>query len=358
MEKVTVRVDRPYDVVIGEGILDTCGALFREYNISGKVAIITDDNVAPLYLEQVKQQLLAAGYRVETMRIPAGEQFKTMDTLQKILSFLANRQFGRGDVVAALGGGVVGDISGFAAGIYMRGIAYVQIPTTLLAAVDSSVGGKTAIDLPEGKNLAGLFIHPSLVITDLRCLHTLPEGELRQGMAEVIKTAVLSGERLLSLLEKEDFRKEAVREAVVKECVAYKAKVIEKDFTEQGERRLLNLGHTPAHAIEKASHYRVPHGDAVAMGLRLITAGACATGKLRKEDGRRIIERLNQEKFPEKPGYSIEELVDAAAFDKKRQEDGLMLVLPYGIGDCRQEAMSFRELAEFYQAAKGWRYED
>ena len=354
MEKVTVHVNRPYDVVIGEEILNTCGAYLRDYSVSGKVAVITDENVAPLYLEKVKKGLQDAGYGVEAMAIPAGEQSKTMSTLQEILSFLADKQFGREDTVVALGGGVVGDISGFAAGIYMRGIAYVQIPTTLLAAVDSSVGGKTAVDLPEGKNLAGLFVHPKLVITDICCFRTLPKEVLRQGMAEVIKTAVLSGEELFSTLETEDFQKESIREKVVKECVAYKAKVVEADFTEKGERKLLNLGHTPAHAIEKASGYEIPHGDAVALGLRLITAGACGTGLLQEETGRRIIGLINEENFPEESGYTIEELARTAAYDKKRQGDTVTMILPHGIGDCRLQKMSFVEVFELYKNAKRW----
>lgn len=358
MKKVTVQVESPYDVIIERGLLARCGEVFKKYEIRGQLAVISDSIVAPLYCVKLKTSLKKAGYTVKDYVIPAGEQSKTMDTLQGILSFLAKNGFDRGDIVVALGGGVIGDIAGFAAGVYLRGISYVQIPTTLLAAVDSSVGGKTAIDLPEGKNLAGLFLHPRLVITDLDCFQSLPEEIFRQGMGEVIKTAILKCEELFSLLEASqgELQNRNIEE-IIEECVSYKAGVVEKDFKETGLRRLLNLGHTPAHAIEKCSGYKVAHGDAVGCGLQLMAAGAMAEGKLGQSDGKRIMTLLKQEKFPMDAVPSADELAKEACFDKKRKGNTITRIMPFGIGDCRQEQVTLEEMKAFYKKAEEWRYE-
>lgn len=352
MEKVSIKGAHPYDILIREGLLDECGKVFRKQNIKGKLGIVSEDTVAPLYLKKITESLQAAEYEVYSIVLPAGEKTKNIMSLQQILSFLANAEFDRGDTLVALGGGVIGDLTGMSAGVYLRGISYVQMPTTLLAAVDSSVGGKTAIDLPEGKNLAGLFWHPDLVITDPACFRTLTEEVWRQGMAEVIKTAILSGEALFSLCEsgvtRQDMRKV---EQMIRGCVSYKADIVEKDFTEQGVRKLLNLGHTPAHSIEKRSGYTVSHGDAVARGLFLMTAGACKRGGLSEEEARRIFCLLRKEKFPETLGFSAKELADDARYDKKRKGDRITLIIPEGIGRCEAISYPLSELENFYEEA-------
>ncbi|SFQ32997.1 3-dehydroquinate synthase [Lachnospiraceae bacterium XBB1006] len=354
MATVTVNGSRPYDVVIEQGALKTCGHIFRKKGICGKLTVITEKNVATFYLETLVKALKEADYEVTSIVLKAGEETKNINTIEQILSFLAKNKMDRGDTLVALGGGVIGDLTGFAAGVYLRGISYVQIPTTLLAAVDASVGGKTAIDLPEGKNLAGLFWHPALVLTDVACFRTLPQSVYRQGMAEVIKTAILAGEPLFSFCEELASGKEMQLEEVVTGCVAYKGRIVEEDFTEQGIRKLLNLGHTPAHSIEKRSGYGTSHGDAVAQGLYLMTAISCTRGIMSEEVGRRIFSLLDKENFPKKPLISPGELAEDAWFDKKRRGKTISLILPREIGDCRIEAYPLEALEELYEA--GMRY--
>lgn len=262
-----------YDAIVGHGALDELGDRLDALAAGRHVAVVTDASVAPLYAEGVVRSLEEAGFRTDVLAVPAGEKSKSWAQAGLVLDWLAERGFDRTDTLVALGGGVVGDLGGFCAATYLRGIAFVQAPTTLLAQVDSSIGGKSGVDLAAGKNLAGAFIQPLCVVTDTSTLATLPASEWASGLGEVIKSAVLDGEDFLSWLEGHagellDREPSAVDEAV-RRCVAFKARVVGADERESGVRESLNLGHTLGHAIEKVAGYgTVPHGVAVAEGLR------------------------------------------------------------------------------------------
>ena len=268
VQTIEVHTAPAYEVTIGAGLRRDCGARLKAVLGGCRIAVAADSNVAPLYLETVCASLRDAGFAVCSYVFPAGEAHKNFTTLSAILEFLAESQLTRTDCVAALGGGVTGDMAGFAAASYLRGIRYVQLPTTLLSAVDSSVGGKTAIDLAAGKNLAGAFLQPAAVLCDTDCLRSLPAAVFADGAAEAIKTGVLSGETLFSLFE--DGTLTDAPAEVIARCIRYKAGVVERDEKERGERRKLNLGHTVGHAIEKCSGYAIPHGHAVAAGLAVM----------------------------------------------------------------------------------------
>ena len=339
---IPVRTSPAYTVQIAPGLLNRCGSLLQAMLPPCRMAVITDDTVAPLYLERVVRSLTDAGFAVVSYVFPAGEAHKNMDTLSAILEFLAREHLTRTDCVAALGGGVVGDMAGFAAAVYLRGIRYVQLPTTLLAAVDSSVGGKTAIDLAAGKNLAGAFLQPAAVLCDTECLQSLPADVFADGAAEAIKTGVLSDESLFALFE--DGTLTAAPADVIARCVAYKAGVVERDETEQGERKLLNLGHTVGHAIEKCSGFCIPHGHAVAAGLAVMARAAERLGWTQEPIAGRIAACLAKNDLPTGTDFSAQDLARAALSDKKRAGDTITIVVPRRIGTCRLHKLPVAEL--------------
>ena len=345
MTEIKINVPDSYTVYIGKGILSDVAGILRDTGIKGKLAIVCDSNVAPLYLDRVENILNNGGYETVHYIFPAGEESKNMDTLSDIVEFFAESGLTRRDTAIALGGGVTGDMTGFAAGVYMRGISYVQIPTTLLASVDSSVGGKTAVDLKAGKNLAGLFIQPKAVICDTDTLKTLKGEVYADGMAEVIKTAILGDAELFSRLE----AGESDNEYIISRCVAYKGKVVTEDEFEMGIRKLLNLGHTPAHSIEKLSGYSIPHGHAVAMGLGIMTRSAYAEGLIDKSLEQRILGIIENSGLPTKAPYSAKELADTAFYDKKRQGNSISIIKIRGIGECFIEKFEMDEVEGIFQ---------
>ena len=345
---IPVRVREGYNVVIGSGLLEESGSLLRAALGDCRLALVTDSNVAELYLERVLISLRAAGYGVNSFVFAAGEQNKNMQTLADVLEFFAGERLTRTDCVLALGGGVTGDMAGFAAGCYLRGIRYVQLPTTLLSAVDSSVGGKTAVDLAPGKNLAGLFHQPSLVLCDTNCLNTLPQSEFANGAAEAIKTGILEGEELFSLLESGNAREHI--DEIIARCVAFKARVVEQDETETGLRKTLNLGHTAGHAIEQCSGYTIPHGHAVAAGLAIIARAAEALGWASEPIEARILASLRANSLPTTTSFSPEALANAALSDKKRAGGQMTLVVPRGIGDCTLMDIPVEQLERVFRA--------
>lgn len=350
MQTIHVRTVPEYGVTIAPGLLGRCGQALREIMPPCRMAVIADDTVAQLYLETVRGSLEAAGFAVSPYIFPAGEGSKNLSTLASILEFLAEQRLTRTDCVIALGGGVTGDMAGFAAAVYLRGIRCVQLPTTLLAAVDSSVGGKTAIDLAAGKNLAGAFLQPAAVLCDTDCLATLPADVFADGAAEAIKTGVLCDESLFSLFESGTLAAEPG--AVIARCVEYKAGVVERDEKEQGERKLLNLGHTVGHAIEKCSGYAVPHGHAVAAGLAVIARAAEALGWAEEPLVGRIAACLAQNGLPTGTDFSPEALAEAASADKKRAGGDITLVVPRRIGLCELKTIPVPELLNVIRA--GW----
>ena len=345
---IQVHTSPAYPVAIGSGLLARCGQQLRELLGACHMAVIADSTVASLYLETVTGSLRAAGFTVSSFVFPAGEGSKNLSTLSDILEFLAGEHLTRTDCVAALGGGVTGDMAGFAAAVYLRGIRYVQLPTTLLSAVDSSVGGKTAIDLKAGKNLAGAFLQPAAVLCDTDCLRSLPNYVFADGAAEAIKTGVLDDESLFALFE--DGTLTAAPDAVIARCVAYKAGVVERDEKEQNERRLLNLGHTVGHAIEKCSGYTIPHGHAVAAGLAIIARSAEALGWTEEPIADRISACLSKNGLPTSTDYSAEALAEAALADKKRSGGDITLVIPKRIGACELKKVPVAELLPIIRA--------
>ena len=258
MISIDVKTSKAYQVHIGSGLLSQLGQRLRDVCQAQKAVIVSDTNVFPLYGEIAFKSLENAGFQVLSFVFPAGEESKNAATYLQLLNFLAESQVTRSDCLVALGGGVVGDLTGFAAATYLRGIAYVQVPTTLLAAVDSSVGGKTAIDLPAGKNLVGAFCQPKMVLCDPDTLKTLPEDIFRDGCAEVIKYGVLYDPKLFEELTERGLS--FPRETVIARCVELKRNVVMEDEFDTGSRMKLNFGHTIGHGVEAKSNFAVSHG--------------------------------------------------------------------------------------------------
>ena len=349
METVHVTASRDYDVHIGSGLLDTCGAQIAAVTASRRCALVTDSTVAPLYAERVETSLRAAGMEVYRYVFPAGEQNKNLATYGDILEFLAKRRLTRADFVVALGGGVTGDMAGFAAATYQRGIDYIQMPTTFLAASDSSVGGKTAVDLPAGKNLVGAFWPPRLVLCDCDTFQTLPEDTFADGVAETLKHGLIADAAFFDSLMKQPIREHLP--AVVRRNVEIKAAVVAEDEYESGKRKLLNFGHTLGHAIEKCSGYAVPHGHAVAMGMVLATRAAERLGYSPKGTLETVLAGNKRYGLPTGCSYTAAELYEAATGDKKRRGGTIDVVVLEEIGHARTVPLDMEGLRAFVEVA-------
>lgn len=345
MERRIIHAEtgRSYDIEVGRGILKETGALASAVSKIRNIALITDSNVEKLYAKTVKDSLEAAGFNVKTFVFPAGEKSKNHETLIKIYDFLSISGFNRSDMIVALGGGVVGDVAGFAAASFMRGMSFIQIPTTLLAQIDSSIGGKTAVDLPSGKNLVGAFWQPRLVICDPDTLKTLPERVFSDGMAEAIKHTCIKNESLFNSL----IDGAPVDEDFICDNIDIKRRVVEYDEHEHGERMLLNFGHTLGHAIEKLYNYETfTHGEAVAIGMVLITEASERNGLTEKGTSEKIKQLLNKFNLPTGCDAPLEKIVEAASNDKKRSDGGITVALLKKIGSSflyRLEDESFNE---------------
>ncbi len=332
--RVSVPVDGScYEVVIGAGLLGGAGDLVREVTAACSVALITDDNTGGLFGEDVESSLRQAGFDVHRLLVPAGERSKSWTVAGDLLEKLAQLRLDRSDMVVALGGGVVGDLAGFVAATYLRGVRFVQLPTTLLAQVDSSVGGKTGVDLQAGKNLAGAFKQPLLVIADTHVLASLPEQEWASGLAEIAKSAVIYGEGFLGWLEAHTEalaqRDSEVLGEAVRRSVEFKSRVVSADEREAGLRECLNYGHTFGHALEKAAGYgSFPHGIAVAEGMRFAIRLAVELGSAREEFARRqdaLLDRLGLSAISE--GVEPGDILDAMRSDKKVKSGMVRFVL-------------------------------
>ena len=344
MKKIRVNVSAGYDVIIGEGLLSAAGEYIKALGGAGKVLLVSDDTVYGLYADVVLKSLESAGLGVSTFTFPHGEGSKNIDTYFRILEKALSDNIARNDIFVALGGGVTGDITGFAAATFKRGVRYVQLPTTLLAAVDASVGGKTAIDLPGGKNQVGAFHQPSLVLCDTLTLNTLPEEQYRSGLAEAIKTAMIADEALFTTIENADHGQDA--EALIAACVDIKRRFVEEDERDTGARMMLNFGHTFAHAIEAASGYTVLHGIAVAAGMAIITRSACNRGYCGDDVPARLERVLSENGLPIDTEYRAEELLPYVFGDKKAQTDHINIVLPRRIGECELRKFGLGEIEE------------
>ena len=347
MKRIKVGASVSYDVIIDKDILKDTGKLVSEVISPCKACIVTDDTVNGIYADTVEKSLVSSGFEVKKFVFLHGEASKSTATLVLLLEFLAENRMTRSDVIIALGGGVVGDLAGFGAAVYLRGIRFVQIPTTLLAAVDSSVGGKTAVDLVAGKNLAGAFHQPSLVICDYKTLDTLMPDTFSDGCAEVIKYGVINDAPLFELLD--NGIKENIEEIIAK-CVKNKADIVMEDEFDNGKRQLLNLGHTVGHAIEGCSNFGISHGSAVAIGMTIVTKAAISMGLCKEDALNKLCNSLKNAGLETKCTYSAKELTEIALADKKRKGGNIPLVLPYAIGDSRLYKVPVDSLEEIFGA--------
>ncbi|MDO4960792.1 MAG: 3-dehydroquinate synthase [Eubacteriales bacterium] len=348
MRTIDITTSSPYQVIVGHGLLEDCGSYIKNSFINSRAetaAIITDDAVGPLYAGRVSASLEAQGFNTIVYMIPNGEASKRIQTYLGVLEFLAENHVTRTDFIIALGGGVVGDLAGFAAATYLRKIDFIQIPTTLLAQVDSSVGGKTGVDLDAGKNLVGAFYQPKLVICDLDALDTLPDAVFKAGCAEVIKYGVLGDERLFSHLSQNALNFD--REYVVGRCIEMKRDIVVEDEFDTGLRQLLNLGHTLGHAAEKLSDFTLSHGEAVSIGMAAISKAGAANGICSVECAARIANVLKKFGLPTDCDYSIDELYEAMQSDKKRKGGDISLVIPKRIGNCEIKKMPLQTMRVF-----------
>ena len=335
----TLQVNIPhkeYRIDIDAGILNRCGELIKTVFQGEKIAVVTDSNVAPLYEEKVCNSLREQGFEVKTIVIPAGESSKCQEQLFRLYDEMLSFGLTRSDLIVALGGGVVGDLTGYAAASLLRGIPFVQIPTTLLAQVDSSVGGKVAIDLPRGKNLVGAFYQPKMVLIDPECLTTLTDRVFADGMAEVIKYGAIRDRVLFEELENIQNREElfAKMEEIVYTCCNIKRQIVEQDELDTGERMILNFGHTFGHAIEKQYHYETyTHGEAVGAGMLMALNYGEKQGITASGVAERMEKMLIRYHLPTKVAMTPQALRDAMAVDKKGEGSKLNLILLRDIGE-------------------------
>ena len=345
MEKVRIKASKEYDVLVGEGCFKDAGALIKNVFPKGKIAIITDDKVGPLYCDKLCKNLEGNGFSdIFVFTFPNGETSKNSKTLIEITEFLAEKNLTRSDMIIALGGGVVGDITGFAASIYLRGIKFIQIPTTFLAAIDSSVGGKTAVNLSAGKNLIGAFYQPELVICDPKLFETLEEKYFSDGVAEAIKYGAILDKDLFELFEKGNM-KENIEKIIVR-CVELKNQVVSEDEFDVGLRQLLNFGHTIGHSVEKCSNFEITHGHGVAIGMAIITRGSKASGITPTDDAKRLENLIKKYNLPTECEYSADELYAPAVSDKKRTGGDITVIVMEKIGKCVLHKIPVENLKE------------
>lgn len=351
MRRITVAGQNGYDILISQGLIASCGEHIRAITRAKKSLIISDSNVFPIYGEKVKTSLEAQGFEVFCFVFPAGEPSKNMNTVNDMIKALCEGGLTRQDIVVALGGGVTGDMAGFASAIYLRGIDFVQIPTTLLSQVDSSVGGKTGCDLSFGKNLVGAFHNPRLVLVDTETLSTLPERYIKDGMGEVIKYGCIKSADLFEKLALcENFSN--IMQDVIYECIDIKRIVVENDFTEKGERMLLNFGHTPAHAIEKIENFSgLAHGEAVGVGMLKVARAGERIGITEVGTAEKIESLLKKFGLPCTTDIDNEKIVQDMIHDKKRRADEINLVLLHSVGNSFIKAFPIKDLKEFFSGA-------
>lgn len=342
MQTITVQLgERSYPIHIERGLLAKTGAMIREKLGDIAVTVVSDDHVAPLYMEEVVSSMEKVGLRVCSIVLPHGEQTKCLKSLETLYAFLCEHHLTRKDAIVALGGGVIGDLAGLAAATYLRGVHFVQLPTTLLAQVDSSVGGKVAVDLPQGKNLVGAFYQPELVLVDPDSLRTLTDDFWRDGLGEVVKYGCIGDEALFRLLEENAGGGRTALMGVIGEilthCIQYKANIVAQDEHDTGLRMTLNFGHTIAHAVETCQHYTgMRHGEAVALGMRVITAMTEEKGMTEQGTSARLNRLLDALEMPRQlPAIPEKDLLNAMTLDKKSAGKQLRVITLDKIGVCR-----------------------
>ena len=348
---VHVRTGQPYEILVGRGLLEQLPAMLAQpEGRRPKIAIVTDSHVDPLYGEPLLQRLLQQGWKAAKFAFPAGETSKHLGTVQEVYRFFSQEQITRTDLVIALGGGVVGDLAGFAAATWLRGIRFIQVPTTLLAMIDSSVGGKTGVDLPEGKNLVGAFWQPALVVCDADTLATLPQETFADGVAEAIKYGAILDEQLFSLLEQGKLPDHLLE--VIARCIQLKADVVEQDERDTGVRQCLNFGHTLGHALEKYHQFSMTHGKGVSIGMVMLT-GACERHGITPEGtAQRIAACCRQYGLPTHDQAPLEALCQNCLGDKKRKGSQLTLVVLDRIGKFRLYPVEAQGLRAFLEGTE------
>ena len=346
MHKINVNASQSYDVLIGSGLLNDSGKYISGVLKSKKTVIVSDDNVYPLYGEKLKTELVSAGFEVSEFVFPHGEQSKSHETLLDLYSFLANANITRSDSLIALGGGVTGDLTGFAAASYLRGIDFVQVPTSLLAQIDSSVGGKTAVNIPAGKNLVGAFYQPKLVLADTDTLSTLSDDLFADGMGEAVKYGMIRSEELFDLIAGGDI-KSHIEELVVK-CIDIKRDVVETDEFDKGLRMTLNFGHTLGHSIEKTQNFcGLSHGKAVAVGMYLMTKAAEKNGLIKNNISDRLKKCLEVNHLPYSVDIPADTLYANSVNDKKRFSDEIDIIVCRTVGSADIVKMPIDEYRKF-----------
>lgn len=341
MKTLKVNTEKSYNIFIENGLLEKIGELICEKTTSKKLFVISDSNVFPIYGDKLIKTLKGSGFDCFSFVFSAGESSKRLSVVEKILEEMASEKFNRNDSVIALGGGVTGDMAGLSASLYMRGIKYFQVPTSLLAQVDSSVGGKTAVDLVSGKNLCGTFHQPTAVFIDTSCLETLPKKFMVDGMAEVIKYACI---RDLALFEKLDGNgNDDFFEDMIYQCVNMKKVVVENDEKEHGERKILNFGHTFGHAIEKYYNYeRYSHGEAVSIGMVIASEFGEKQGITKIGTTQRIVNLLKKYELPTETDAPMDALEILAQNDKKCSNNGIELVVLNEIGNAKIDTITLK----------------
>lgn len=346
MRTVKVNTNTPYDILIERGLIKDVGPLIKNVTNASKAFVITDSNVEKYYGENVLDSLKKSGFDAELFVYEAGEKRKNLNTISEMYSAMADFKMSRKDIVVALGGGVCGDMAGFAAATYMRGINFVQIPTSLLAQVDSSVGGKTGVDIAQGKNLVGAFLQPVLVIIDPDTLKTLPDYYINDGMAEIIKYGCIKDSELFKTLE--DKNALDIIDDVIEICVSIKRDVVNRDEKEAGERMLLNFGHTLGHSLEKIYNFDgLSHGQAVAIGMVMITKASERAGLTEKGCAEKITALCKKYGLPVSDSADIKQIAEYCAGDKKAGGGSVNLVLLNKIGDSFIKKTPLSELESF-----------
>lgn len=346
MKKLKVNTGRKYEIIIDRGIMEHCGEYIKKVSSPTRVAVITDSNVHALYSQNVIASLKQSGFIVSEFVFKAGETSKNFKTIEAIYAHLADNNITRTDMILALGGGVTGDMAGFAAATYLRGIEFIQIPTSLLAQVDSSVGGKTGYDIKQGKNLIGAFWQPSLVLIDPDTLSTLPERYVHDGMAEVIKYGCIKSVGLFRLLKKG--MEELDIENIIYRCVSIKRDIVQRDETEAGERKLLNFGHTIGHALEKIYEYKkLSHGEAVAIGMVMMTKASEREGISPKGTAAKIADLCKMYHLPIYDDSSPRDIAFASQSDKKSSGKEIDIIVLKSIGDATTKKMNQKMLQQY-----------
>lgn len=342
MEKISIKFrrteDRSYEILIGNGILKNIPLDLKEANIAYTYAIITDSRVASLYGKEMLKEFLNSGLKTYLISFPEGEENKNRETKAKIEDEMLSLKMARDSAIVALGGGVVGDLAGFVAATYNRGIPYIQVPTTLVASVDSSIGGKTGVDTVYGKNLIGAFYQPWRVYIDVSTLKTLPKNHIQEGLSEVIKYGVIRDEELFEFLEKyinKVFSLDTeVITYIIKRSCQIKGEVVELDEKESNLRKILNFGHTVGHAIEKLYNFKISHGKAISIGMTIEGKIAVELGLWDKNEFNRLISLLKAAGLPTKPTKTLDanDMIKTMKLDKKAREGKIEMVFPERIG--------------------------